>query len=240
MHDRPIFLSKASLKNGLFSILIGIVICSQAREVQSHGLLFEKWLRHTFFNDYQPKGYTQKWDIPASANSNHGSIPVNPKATKYGSSIGLGDALRQYQIDEPFLLIVGFWEQKNPEQKRWVNVQAVRIEPSTWRQLWGKISLADLARLDAIIKDSSLNLEQAREQAKHLKAQEPYASALITLHPKIDRSQRRLQCSLSFDRFFDHLATQADRSIQSQPALFSIPIPTEFSSTPRALKPETK
>jgi hypothetical protein len=218
-------------------VLLGLLSPAPAREVQSHGLLFEKWLRDTFFGGYQPEGYTQKWDVPASANPNHGCIPVNPKATQYGTSIGLGNAIRQHQINEPFLLIVGFWQQPTPEQKCWVNVQAVRIEPSSWRQLWGKVSLADLIKLDAIIKDSSLTLEEAREQAKRLKAQEPYASALISLNPKIDRSQRRLQCSLSFDRFFAHLAKNADRSIQSQPTLFSVPVPAKFSSTPRVIEP---
>ncbi len=241
MNDWRRFLCHPCVRYGCLAVVFGALISpSRAREVQSHGLLFEKWLRDTFFGGYQPEGYTQKWDIPASANPKHGSIPVNPKATKYGTSIGLGDAIRQYQIDEPFLLIVGFWQQTTPEQKRWVNVQAVRIEPSTWRQLWGNISIADLTKLDAIIKDPSLPLEEAREQAKRLKAQEPYASALISLNPKIDRSQRRLQCSLSFDRFFAHLAKDADRSIQSQPTLFSVPVPAKFSSTPRVIAPEAK
>ena len=40
--------------------------------------MFEKWLRETFFGGYEPPGYTQKWDIPATANPDHGRIPVNP------------------------------------------------------------------------------------------------------------------------------------------------------------------
>ncbi len=211
-----------------------------AREVQSHGLLFEKWLRDTFFGGYQPQGYTQKWDIPASANPHQGGIPANPKAAKLGSPIGLGDAIRQWEIQEPFLLIVGFWEQASPTHKRWVNVQAVRVEPAQWRRLWGGIQRTHLDRLNAIIKDRSLSLEEARAQVQVLKAQEPYASALIELNPKIDRSQRRLQCSLSFQAFFDHLAPGAERGPQAQPAVFGVPIPARFTSAPRQITPEQR
>ena len=82
-----------------------------AQEVQSHGLVFERWVRDTFFDGYKPASYTQRWDIPAAANRAHGAIPVNPKAVKHGTAVDLGDALRQYEIDEPFLLIIGFWSQ---------------------------------------------------------------------------------------------------------------------------------
>lgn len=211
---------------------------SPAREVQSHGLLFEKWLRDTFFGGYEPKGYTQKWDIPAEANPDHGRIPVNPKAAKYGSPIGLGDAVRQFEINEPFLLIAGFWEQITPEEKRWVNVQAVRVEPKVWRSLWGDLARADLDRLIAVIKDKSLTLAQARERVQKLKAAAPYSTSVIELNPKIDRSQRRLQCSLSFDDFFKHLATKSDRSAQDHPVIFGQSVPRQFASAPRVITPE--
>ena len=211
---------------------------SPALEVQSHGLLFEKWLRDSFFGGYEPKGYTQKWDIPAAFNPDHGGIPVNPKAVKYGTPIGLGDALRQFGIDEPFLLIAGFWQQVSKEEKHWVNVQAVRVEPAAWRKLWGDLQRSDLEKLDAVIKDKSLSLAEARERVQKLKAEPPYTTSLIELNPKIDRSQRRLQCSLRFDVFFDQLAPKADRSMQEQPKLFDRNVPGRFESAPRVITPE--
>ncbi len=222
-------------------LIAGWVLCSAslvAREVQSHGLIFEKWLRDTFFGGYEPKGYTQKWDIPASANLNHGHVPVNPKAAKHGTAVGLGDAMRQFEIDEPFLFIVGFWEQVTPEQKSWVNVQAPLVEPGQWRKLWGDITRADLEKLVAVIKDKSTSIEEARAQAKRLKAQPPFDSAIIVLNPKIDSSQRRLQCSLSFDDFFDQLAPNAERGKLEKPQVFGVPLPADFTSAPRVLKPE--
>lgn len=234
---RRAFLSLANARMVARVLLIGVAGSLSAREVQSHGLLFEQWLRERFFGGYQPQGYTQKWDIPAVANTQHGHIPVNPKATKYGTAIGLGDALRQHDIAEPFLLIVGFWQQVTPQEKRWVNVQAVRVEPTVWRSLWGELTRADLEALEAVIKDKTLTVEQAREKAQELKAAPRYQSAVIQLNPKIDRSQRRLQCSLRFDAFFDHLAPKAERAVQEAPQVFGVRVPGKFESAPRVLTP---
>jgi hypothetical protein len=220
------------------AVLFGGGIRAAATEVQAHGLAFEKWLRETFFGGYEPPGYTQKWDIPAAANPDHGGIPVNPKVAKFGTAIGLGDALRQHAIDEPCLLIIGFWEQLSPTEKRWVNVQAVRVEPAVWKKLWGQVTRADLEQLVAVVKDPNLSLDQARAKVRELKARAPFTSAVIQLNPKLDRSQRRLQCSLGFAAFFDHLAPAADRQRQAAPQVFGVPVPGRFSSPPREFPAE--
>ncbi len=205
-----------------------------AREVQSHGLVFERWLGDTFFGGYLPHSYTQKWDIPAESNREHGGIPVNPKAIKYGTPVDLGDAVRQFQIDEPFLLIVGFWEQSTPEVKRWVNAQAVSVTPEMWSKLWGNITQADLERLIAVIKDKSLSLEEARAQAKAIKGRPPFTEAVIQVNPKIDGSQRRLQCSIRFDDFFQHLAPSASKDKMPVAKIFGRPIPP-VAAPPRTI-----
>ncbi len=210
---------------------------SIAREVQSHGLLFERWLCSTFFGGYEPKGYTQKWDIPAESNPDHGRIPVNPKAAKYGASIGLGDALRQYEIKEPFLLIVGFWKQVTPEEKHWIHVQAVTVESDAWAGLWRPIARVDLEKLTAVIKDQSLSLEEARRRAQAIKSQPPFTEAVIQVNPKIDASQRRLQCSLRFEDFFRHLSPESSTAPQSNPQVFGVPVPAQFESAPRKTSP---
>ncbi|MCB1225385.1 MAG: hypothetical protein KDK99_06205 [Verrucomicrobiales bacterium] len=212
---------------------------ASAREVQSHGFRLEHWLCDTFFNGYRATDYTQRWDIPASANRDHGGLPVNPKAAKYGSSIGLGDALRQFEITEQtdaFILIAAFWEQADADTKRWVNVQALTLTPALWRRLWGDLQRHDLERLQRLIQDRSLSVEEARRQAQALKARPPYSTALITLNPKIDDSQRRLQCSLRFSVLFDHLAPQADRSRQPQATLWGHPLPPLHDAAARTFK----
>jgi len=215
--------------------LLLLMPAGHSREVQSHGLLFEKWLRDTFFGGYEPASHTQKWDIPASANKNHGGIPVNPKAAKHGTPVGLGDALRQFDIDEPFLLVAGFWRQETKTRKSWTNVQAVRVEPEAWRKLWHPITRGDLEKLDKVIKDPSLSLEEARKAAQAMKGRVPFTKAVIQVNPKIDGSQRRLQCSLRFDDFFTHLAPAAPPEPEDQPKVFGVPVPKTFTSSPRDL-----
>jgi hypothetical protein len=208
-----------------------------AVEAQSHGLQFEKWLCETFFGGYQPKSLTQKWDIPAAFNPDYGRVPVNPKAVKFKTPIGLGDALRQFEINESFLLIVGFWEQVTDEEKRWVKVQTVQITPAIWASLWHPLTRRDLEALDAVVKDKTLGLEEARKRAHDIKSQPPYTQAVIQVNPKIDRSQRRLQCSLRFEDFFSRLAPGASQAPEERPHVFGVPLPSRFESGPRKMSP---
>jgi hypothetical protein len=204
-----------------------------AQEVQQHGLVLEQWVRDTFFDGYKPTSYTQKWDIPASANRRFGGLPVNPKAAKYGTPVDLGDALRQRRIDEPFVLVIGFWRQDGDE-KRFVNLVAPRIDPATWAKLWGPVTLADLQRLDAVIKDKSLTPGQARAAALKIKNAPPFTQSIIVVNPKIDsKTQRRLQCSLRFDDVFRHLAPDADPKPQERPLLWGVEFPQSVASKPR-------
>lgn len=206
----------------------------EAQEVQQHGLAFETWVRDTFFAGYRPASYTQKWDIPAAANRDHGGVPVNPKAAKYGAPVDLGDALRQHGIDEPFLLVIGFWEQAG-EEKRFVNIVAPRIEPALWKKLWGPVTRQDLERLDAVVKDRSLTPEQARAAALKIKNAPPFTQSIIVVNPKIDsRTQRRLQCSLRFEDVFTHLAPGATSAAQARPGLWGVEFPAPVASRARA------
>lgn len=205
-----------------------------ATEVQRHGLVFEEWVRVTFFAGYRPASYTQRWDIPAEANRAHGGVPVNPKAAKYGTPVDLGDALRQYDIAEPFLLVIGYWQQDG-DTKRFVKIIAPRIEPEAWRRLWGPITRADLERLAAVIRDPSLTPAQARAAARRLKHRPPFTAAIIQVNPKIDsKTQRRLQCSLRFADVFAHLAPGTDPAPQQNPVLWDVPFPARIDSAPRA------
>lgn len=223
---------------GLFARLIFCAAllgapAAHAQEVQRHGLVFETWIRDTFFDGYTPPGYTQKWDIPAEANARHGGVPVNPKAAKYRTPVDLGDALRQYDIAEPFILVVGFWVQDG-EDKRFVNIVAPHVTPEIWRKLWGPVTRADLERLDAVIKDRSLDHREARKQAHAIKSAPPFTESVIVVNPKIDsKGQRRLQCSLRSDDLFKHLAPDAPAGVQKTPSLWGVPFPAAVKSGPR-------
>lgn len=221
----------------LLLLAFGVVVLgpASAQEVQRHGLVFEQWVRDTFFEGYQPTSYTQRWDIPAAANKNHGGLPVNPKLCKYGTAVDLGDALRQFEIAEPFLLIVGFWRQEG-ETKRLVHLLAPEISPALWRQLWGPVTAADLQRLDALIKNPHRSLADTRRLAQQMKNAPPFTQAVIQLNPKIGADgQRRLQCSLRFADVFQYLAPGTDPAPQTHPALFGVEFPGPIASPPRAI-----
>lgn len=204
----------------------------RAAEVQRHGLGFEHWVADTFFGGHRASGPTDKWDIPASANVDHGHVPVNPKAVKFGQAVGMGDALRQYDIDEPFLLIVGFWEQRG-EDKKFVQALALHITPAHWRKLWGPVTRDDLAALDKLVKDTSLSIKEARREALRRKRQPPFSEAVIQVNPKIDKAQRRLQCSIPQAKLFDEFAPEANRARQETAVIFGKPIPIIPGSPPR-------
>ena len=205
-----------------------------ASEVQRHGLNFEHWVADSFFDGHRSSGATDKWDVPASANERHGRIAVNPKATKYGEPVLLGDALRQYDINEPFLLIVGFWRQDGRD-KKFVQSVVVRVEPESWRNLWAPVTRSDLEMMDNLVKDTSRPIAEVRREVLRRKKRPPFSEAVIQLNPKIDRSQRRLQCSISYVRLFHNLAPGRDRKVQPHAEIFGRRIPPIAVSPPRNL-----
>lgn len=203
-----------------------------ATEVQQHGLNFEHWVADTFFRGHRATGPTDKWDIPPSANTDHGRIPANPKATKYGEPVLLGDALRQYDIKEPFLLIVGFWQQDGRD-KKFVQSLVARIEPEQWRKLWAPVTRKDLQAMDELVKDTSRPIADVRREVLKRKKQPPFSQSVIQLNPKIDKSQRRLQCSISYVRIFENLAPGRDRKAQPFAEVFGRRIPSVTASPSR-------
>jgi hypothetical protein len=219
----------------LLAVLLFSAWLCPAAEEQSHGVIFEKWVRDTFFNGYTPRSYTQKWDIPADQNTAHGGIPANPKATKYNTPVDMGDALRQFAVTEgkeKFLIIVGFWDQAEDE-KHWVLGVPAEITPEQYRKLWEPITRADLEALDAVVKDKTLSIEAARAKAQEIKTQAPYTKAIMQVNPKLDGKQRRLQCSIRFADFFKHLAPETKPEHQAQPMLWGEAMPPPFKSPAR-------
>jgi hypothetical protein len=220
-------------------VVLCLILClaaslAHATEVQRHGLSFEHWVADTFFGGHRLSGPTDKWDIPASANKNHGRIPVNPKATQYGEPVLLGDALRQYDINEPFLLIVGSWEQDG-RGKKFVQSLVARIQPDQWRRLWAPVTRKDLEAMDKLVKDTSRPISEVRKEVLRRKKLPPFSEAVIQLNPKIDQSQRRLQCSISYVRLFKNLAPGRSRKAQPFAEIFGRRIPSIAVSPPRNL-----
>ncbi len=211
-------------------------------EVQLHGFDFENWIKKTFFAEFNIS-YSSKWDVPAEFNrleivpEAFRHLPVSIKTCKSRCPIGFGDALRQFKIDEDFLLIVGFWEQSGGD-KTFVAVAAVKVTAQNWRSLFEPLTEAELKLLDSTIKNKETPYAEVRKSAREIK--QSFAPTHIILNPKIDsKSQRRLQCSLPFGVFWnDFVKNESYRNVEC--SLFGERVPNPFVSGARVFKPKLK
>jgi hypothetical protein len=206
-------------------------------EVQSHGFNFEKWVRDHFFGGYVGS-YMQKWDVDPAHNvydevpPEFRHLPVSIKTAKTGTPIGLGDVLRQRQIDHDFLMITGFWQQRTRTEKWIVDIGYAVFSTDLWNQLWGQLSLAELRNIDAIVKDMAEHYSSVRERAKQWKVQISVHNSTIVINPKIDsKTQRRIQCSLPVATFWQ-LASR-DALVVPCASLWNKPFPNPIISAPR-------
>src|SRR5215213_3106431 len=137
-------------------------------EKQIHGLDFEKWIKDTFFESYVQTSYTDKWDATSVVFKNEflmhamtfQGLPISIKTCKYGSPIGFGDAIRQYENSQDFLLFVGFWT-KAGNARKYVSVKAVKITKTEWHGLFtGAVTEKELIddRLDSEPEDIGTKL----------------------------------------------------------------------------------
>lgn len=211
-------------------------------EVQLHGFDFENWIKKTFFADFTVS-YSNKWDVPAEFNrlevvpEAFRHLPVSIKTCKNGCPIGFGDALRQFKVEEDFLLIVGFWEQSGGD-KNFVAVEAVKVTAQSWRNLFLPLTEAELKLLDSTIKNKETHYVEVRKAAKEIK--QSFAPTRIILNPKINsKTQRRLQCSLPFGVFWSDFAKKEPyRNVES--SLFGERVPNPFVSGARVFKSKPK
>lgn len=215
----------------LFSCL---ALTASALEASDKPVVFEKWVRDTFFDGYKPAAHNPRWDIPASANSRHGGLPINVRLARQGAAADLGDALGQYEIDEPFILILGIWESTDG-QPRLAYLLAPEIRPELWRQLWSPITYNDLLKLDALIKDPGLEVGELRRAVLKVKNTPPFNQAVIQVNPRITNDgQRRLYCSIRPADFSRLLAPGAERKAAPRAALWGVEFPGTVKIPPRA------
>ena len=209
-------------------------------EVQLHGFDFENWIKKTFFADFSVS-YSNKWDVPDEFNKleivpkEFRHLPVSIKTCKNRSPIGFGDAIRQFSVNEDFLLIVGFWEQSGAN-KNFVAVEATKIKAQNWKNLFQPLTEKDLKLLDSVIKNKGTHYSEVRKLAKEIKTSFPPTKMI--LNPKIDsKSQRRLQCSLPFGIFWNEFVKEESyKNIEC--ALFGERVPNPFVSSTRTFKPK--
>jgi len=184
-------------------------------ERQSHGFDFEQKVWNHLFD----QGYTDEWDIPGSANLRNPGVPISVKYIRWGSSIYLGDAIRQRNISIPFEMIVGFHQSLNGERKT-VAIHHLHFSPEQWEANWGSVTSGELEEFAREIQKGSVAEAQdfARERAAELRQR----SGTFSINPKINEDQRRIQCSVPFTRFFQEWIGR-EPTKQEHPTLWGRP-----------------
>jgi hypothetical protein len=198
-----------------------------AEEEQSHGFVFEQRVLGQAIG----KGYTDEWDIPGKFNRANPGVPISVKLIQWGGAIYLGDALRQCSIDEPFEMVVGFYEK---EPSRIVALHSTVIQPERWHALWGTVTPRDIEKLMAIAKTGTL--EEAREKTKVEAERLRSLTAGMSINPKLDENQRRIQCSLPFDIFHRELLGIKKPEQQKRLRLWGDPFPSKMELGQRSLQ----
>lgn len=184
----------------------------KARTVrQGHGLEFEDWIEQTFFESSHLKGPTDHWDFSgvkfkdevAGELSRFSGLNYSVKTCKEGTSIGLGDVMRQFDNNQDFALIVAFWK-KNGSSKEVVSVSSLIVDKTVWHDLFGGITREQITAFDTFVKNNKKEKKTARAEAQEEKKKLPESA--MTINPKIDAKVRRVQCSLSYTKFWEVLA----------------------------------
>jgi len=135
---------------------------------------------------------------------------ISIKTAKWKNSVGLGDALKQFRINEKFQILIAFYKIEKGKKKI-INMQLIEISRKKWRELWGNMTEYKLEKLLSLIKSSEgkkLRGKKLNEFRKKVKQEKEDIindyTGRIRLHPKIDsKTQRRLQCSLPFGVLFE-------------------------------------
>ena len=164
--------------------------------------------------------YQAEWDIPGSANLRNPGIPISLKYIRWGASVYLGDAVRQRTIDEPFEMIVGFYEPEDGGRRRTAALHDLAFDPESWDTLWGGITVGELEAFGSRIKEGTV--DEARAYAREEAARLRKKSEVFSINPKIDANQRRIQCSIPFTVFYREIVG-ADPEKQESPELWGRP-----------------
>lgn len=178
-------------------------------EVQKHGFIFEEWVKKVLGVERLAEKYTQKWDVP-------GEIPTSVKFMGLTNALEFSSAVRIWEINEPFTLIVGRWKQAGG-QKKVVSIDKITITPEILKKMKGSITLDELKTFnDKVTKFPAGKNGQLEgiKFAKKWKKEKAGKMGLLTITHKIDsKSQRRLQCNLNYGNYIKIFGEPSMRTI---------------------------
>ena len=102
-------------------------------------------------------------------------------------------------------MVVGFY-QKVDGEKQIVAVHHLSFTPEQWRAMWGEITAEELAAFSEKIKSGTI--ESAQDYARPHAAELRKKSGVFSINPKINKDQRRIQCSIPFKVFYREVVKQ--------------------------------
>lgn len=96
----------------------------------------------------------------------------------------------------------------------------------------GQLTLAEIAVIDAVVKNKSLHYSLVRAEAQRWKRSPSVLSSTLVINPKIDsKLQRRIQCSLPNKAFWAVAGKESRR--QDAPELWKRIFPNPVASSAR-------
>lgn len=166
-------------------------------EVQSHGFVFEDWVKIILGVEKLASKYTQKWDVP-------GEKPTSVKCMGFTNALEFGSTVRIWEINETFTLVVGRWQQVG-SKKLIRSIDEIDITPEILNKMRGNISLEEIRDFDKKIKRfpaGKIGQKQGIEFANKWKVERKDRIGLLTITHKIDsKKQRRIQCNLNYSNY---------------------------------------
>lgn len=184
-------------------------------EVQNHGFIFEDWVKTVLGLKELACNYTQKWDIP-------GTTPISVKCMGLTNALEFSSAVRIWEINEPFTIIIGRWQQID-DKKIIKSIDEINITLEILKKMRGEITLEELKEFDNKIKSFPAGKDGQKsgiEFANKWKAERKDRMGLLTITHKIDsKNQRRIQCNLNYKNYIK-LFGQPSEKVEFRGSLF--------------------
>ncbi len=178
-------------------------------EVQKHGFIFEDWIKSVLGVRGLAYNYTQKWDIP-------NLTPISVKCMGMNNALEFGSAVRVWEIDEEFIVVVGRWRQEG-SLKIIISIDEIKITLEVLRKMKGLISLEEIMELDKNVKKFPAGKEGQESgiaYAKKWKSERRGRMGLLTITHKIDsKNQRRIQCNLNYKNYIKLFGLPSNKNI---------------------------
>lgn len=194
---------------------------SEKKEVQAHGLFWEKEILKNVYGVTPEKmkniKYTSKMDLPSELNQLD-YCDLSVKTTCNVNTVCMADCLRLYDAvssETPFHLVVICYEQNDNTNTKKIKCIVEIDLTNSHKLLFGTLTRSQIEELDKAVKSIPQKRKPTDEEHKKIysirnRLQEH--SGAIYLNIKCNSTQSRLQCS--FNHFMYFIKKNASRVIE--------------------------